>query len=172
MMRSLKRKMTVNIEVVKDILKEADISPRTCEEVERLFHALEEALRDLRLEDLNDIASYQGHLIPGIGASGSVNVIPGKGHGSCARIVLAIAQGASAKSKSSIPNVVREIRAHLIHCTEKTEVAILLTDQWNEKLLKESEPDFAAYASRPPGRRKVLIPVVVWKGQMTVNPWP
>ena len=65
----------------------------------------------------------------------------------------------------------REVRAHLIHCFDIAEVVILLTDRWDPDLMKESEADFAAYASRTLAR-KVLIPIVTNKRQLTPYDWP
>ncbi len=65
----------------------------------------------------------------------------------------------------------QETRAHLISCFEIAEVVLLLPDRWDPDLLRASEPDFSAYAART-ASRKVLIPLVAWKRQLTSYAWP
>ena len=54
----------------------------------------------------------------------------------------------------------------MIHCFEIVEVVIMLTDRWDPDLMKESEADFSAYASRLYGS-KSIIPIVGWKNKLT-----
>lgn len=166
----------------RDILADAKLRPETLARVEQLIEDLHRALSDYDIDELFDALSGGEDLIPGIrsggagrggfpGSGGDIVVIPGREPGHCAPIVLALARGRDGRSHQSVPSVMREVRAHLISCFEIAEVVILLTDRWDPDLLKESEPDFSAHAARPVAR-KVLIPLVAWKRQLTGYAWP
>ncbi len=169
--RQLRGETYMNIENIRQILDEAKIKPETRQLVDRLIDALRRVISDYDIDQIRDILSSGGQLLPGLGDDGSIVVIPGDGSGRCTPIVLAIAKGRDGRSRYGLPNVMREVRAHLIHCFEIAEVVILLTDRWDPDLMKESEGDFSAYGSRPFGR-KVLVPIVCWKRQLTTYDWP
>ena len=169
--RLLRRETDMNIEEIRGILEDAEIKPKTRERVGALIAELRRVLSDYDIDRIRDILASGGQLFPGMGEDGSIVVIPGDGPGHCAPIVLAIAKGKDGRSRHGLPNVMREVRAHLIQCFEIAEVVILLTDRWDPDLMRESEPDFSAYVSRPIGS-KVLIPLVSWKRQLTTYPWP
>lgn len=161
----------MNIEEIRGILDDAEIRSETRDRVLTLINKIRQVLSDYDIDRIRDILSSGGQLFPGMGQDGSIVVIPGDGSGHCAPIVLAIAKGKDGRSRHGLPNVMREVRAHLIHCFEIAEVVILLTDRWDPDLMKESEGDFYAYGSRSRGR-KLLIPMVSWKGQITTYDWP
>lgn len=161
----------MNIENILEILDRAEIKPETRNRVRTLIDELRLVLSDYDIDRIRDILASGGQLFPGVGQDGSIVVIPGDGPGHCAPIVLAIAKGKDGRSRHGLPNVMREVRAHLIHCFEIAEVVILLTDRWDPDLMKESERDFYAHGSRS-HRRKVLIPIVSWKRQLTTYDWP
>ena len=167
----LRRETHMNIDEIRDILEAAEIKSETRNRVGALIEALRRVLSDFDIDRLRDILASGGHLFPGIGDDGSIVVIPGDSPGRCAPIVLAIAKGRDGRSRYGLPNVMREVRAHLIQCFEIAEVVVLLTDRWDPDIMKESEADFSAYASRPLGR-KVIIPIVSWKRQLKAYDWP
>lgn len=169
--RLLRGETSMNLDEICRTLDVAGIKPETRDRVNAFIDALRRALSDYDIDRIREILADGGHLFPGIGDGGDIVVIPGHGPGHCAPIVLAIAQGRDGRSRYSLPNVMREVRAHLIRCFEIAEVVILLTDRWDPDLMKESVPDFSAYASRSVGR-KVLIPIVSWKRQLTTFEWP
>jgi hypothetical protein len=169
--RLLRGETNMNIEEIHGILDDAEIRPETRDRVRRLIDELRRVLSDYDVDRIRDILASGGQLFPGMGEDGGIVVIPGDGPGHCAPIVLAIAKGKDGRSRYGLPNVMREVRAHLIHCFEIAEVVILLTDRWDPDLMKESEGDFSAYASRSQGR-KVIIPIVSWKRQLTAYEWP
>jgi hypothetical protein len=169
--RLLRGETHMSIERISEILDEAEIKPETRERVRTLIDELRRVLSDYDIDRIRDILASGGQLFPGMGPDGSIVVIPGDGPGHCAPIVLAVAKGKDGRSRHGLPNVMREVRAHLIHCFEIAEVVILLTDRWDPDLMKESESDFYAHGSRSHGR-KVLIPIVTWKGQITTYDWP
>lgn len=169
--RLLRGETHMDIERISEILDEAEIKPETRERVRTLIDELRRVLSDYDIDRIRDILASGGQLFPGMGQDGSMVVIPGDGPGHCAPIVLAIAKGKDGRSRYGLPNVMREVRAHLIACFEIAEVVILLTDRWDPDLMKESEGDFFAYGSRSRGR-KALIPVVSWKRQITTYDWP
>ena len=167
----LRRETDMNIEEIRGILDDAEIRPETRARVRKLIDELRRILSDYDIDRIRDILTSGGQLFPGMGEDGGIVVIPGDGPGHCAPIVLAIAKSKDGRSRHGLPNVMREIRAHLIHCFEIAEVVILLTDRWDPDLMKESEADFSAYASRSHGR-KVIIPIVTWKRQLNAYDWP
>jgi len=169
--RLLRGETSMNIDEIREILSDAKVKLETRTRVEDLINDLRKLLSDFDIERIWEDLAEGGFLFPGLGEGGDIVVIPGHGQASCAPIVLAIAKGRDGRSRFGLPNVMREVRAHLIQCFEIAEVVILLTDRWDPDLMRESEPDFSAYASRPIGR-KVLIPLVSWKRQLTTYAWP
>ena len=156
----------MNTDQIRKILVEAEINPETRWRVEELIATLGKWLSDADIIDVRDRITSGGHLPPGINNRGDIVVIPGDSPGQCAPIVLAVAHGS--RGRFGLASIMREIRAHLIQCFETAEVVILLTDVWdpNGGLMKESLLDFQAYAWRTK-HRKILIPVVCWKQQIS-----
>lgn len=154
-----------------DILTAARLQPDTLVRVRRLIQDLRAVLGDYGIDKLLDSIGSDDCPIRDVMRDGSIVVIPGRGQGSCAPIVLALARGRDGRSPQGVPSVMREVRAHVITCFEMAEVVLLLTDRWDPDLLRESVPDFKAHAARPVAR-KVLIPLVGWKAQLTAYPWP
>jgi hypothetical protein len=169
--RLMRGETSMNTNETHGILDRSEITPETRLLVDRLIDALRQVLSDYDIDQIRDILASGGQLFPGMGEDGSIVVIPGDSPGHCAPIVLSVAKGRDGRSRHGLPNVMREVRAHLIHCFEIAEVVILLTDRWDPDLMRESEADFSAYASRP-FERKVLIPIVCWKRQLTTYDWP
>jgi hypothetical protein len=161
----------LNTDPIQDILNAAKLYPNTLPRVEQLIDALRSALADYEIDELVDALATDHSPLRGMASRGDVVLIPSRGHGVCAPIVLAIARGRDGRSPQSVPSVMREVRAHLISCFEIAELVLLLTDRWDPDLLRESEPDFSAHAART-GSRKVLIPLVAWKRQLTAYVWP
>ena len=161
----------MNTDPIRDILAAAKLRPDTLARVEQVIEALRFALTDYDLDELIEALGTEHSPLRGIGGWGDIVVIPGRGHAACTPIVLAIARGRDGRSPQSVPRVMQETRAHLISCFEIAEVVLLLTDRWDPDLLRESEPDFSAYAART-ASRKVLIPLVAWKRQLTAYAWP
>lgn len=167
----LRGESVVDNEKIQDILKETNIKPETQDRVRKLIYDLQRVHSDYDINQIQDILASGGQLFPGMGQDGSIVVIPGDSPGHCAPIIIAIAKGRDRRSRFGLPNVMREVRAHLINCFEIAEVVLLLTDQWDPQIMKESEYDFSAYSSRSI-RQKVLIPLVSWKRQFTPYSWP
>ena len=161
----------MNVEEIHRVLRDADLKPETRDYVNKLIDALRQVLSDFDIDQIRDILASGGQLFPGMGDDGSLVVIPGDGKGRCAPVILAIAIGKESRSRYGLPKVMRSIRAHLIECFEIAEVVILITDRWDPDIMKESEADFSAYASRSVGR-KVLIPIVSWKRNFSAFNWP
>jgi hypothetical protein len=162
----------MSLEKIRHILDEADIGPETRALVDRLIKELLEIVYECEIDQLPDIFAAGRRMSDGAGDHDSIAVIPGTHlHGHCAAVVLAIARGRDSRSRNGLTRVMREVRAHLIRCATVAEVVILLTDRWDPDLMSESEGDFSAHGSGP-FRKKVLIPIVVWKRELTVFPWP
>ncbi len=161
----------MNTDPIRDILVNARLRPETLGRVEELIQELRMALSDFDADRLFEGQSVDESPLRGFGGRGDVVVIPGRGHGACAPIVLAIARGRDGRSPHSVPTVMREVRAHLISCFEVAEVVLLLTDRWDPDLLRESALDLDAHAARAVSR-KVLIPLVAWKRVLTAYAWP
>ena len=169
--RLLQGETYMNQEKISGILEDAGIKPETRNRVDALIDALRRMLENHDLDWIREILANGGKLFPGMEGNDSIVVIPGGESGQCSPIVLAIAKGRDGRSRYGLPKIMREVRAHLIQCFETAEVVILLTDIWDPDLMKESEPDFSAYASRR-FDRKVLIPLVSWKRELTPYSWP
>jgi hypothetical protein len=161
----------MNTSKIQEILDQADANPKTRELVDRLIDTLLRVLSDYDLDQAIDILARSDELAPELGVRGDIVLIPGEGAGRCAPVVLAITKGRGGRSRYGLSNVMRAVRAHLIQCFEIAEVIILLSDRWDPDIMKESEADFLAHASRSIGR-KVFIPVVYWKHNLTIYDWP
>jgi hypothetical protein len=161
----------MNMEEIQRVLRDVDIKPETKIFVDKLIDALRQVLSDLDLDQIRDILASGGQLFPGMGDDGNLIIIPGDGKRRCAPVILAIAIGKDSRSRYGLPKVMRSVRAHLIECFEIAEVVVLITDRWDPDIMKESEADFSAHASRSFGR-KVLIPIVSWKRNLSVFNWP
>jgi hypothetical protein len=81
----------------------------------------------------------------GIGSREKVNLVPGRKAAACHGIFLGAARGRKEKSKGSLKNVMRGLRAHLRQCGEITKVAIVTTDVWDKESFDESLNDLARY---------------------------
>jgi len=171
--RLLRGETQVNIEEIRSILHNTKISNTTRDRVLTLIDELSRILADSDIDTIRDVLGSGGQLFPWMGDDGGIVLVPGNGPDHCAPIVLAVAKGKDGRSQNGLPNVMRELRAHLIRCFQCAEVVILLTDRWDPDLMKDSEGDFSAYASRPSGAgHKVIIPIVSWKRQLTAYEWP
>ena len=167
----LRGEKNMKIDEIREILKEAEIKAETRNRASELIEELSRLLSDYDLDQIREILVSGGELFEGLSEDGGIVVLQGERTGKCAPIVLAIAMGKDGRTRFGLPNVMKQVRAHLIRCFEIAEVVILLTDLWDPNLMKESESDFIAYSSRSYGR-KILIPIVSWKRQLTTYPWP
>jgi len=161
----------MKIHDIQSVLKDSKIKPETRELVDELINELQRMISENNIDRVCDILSNDRQLYPNIFQDGGIVVIPGNGKGHCAPIVLAITKGRDGRSKYGLLNVMRKVRAYMIQCFEIVEVVIMLTDRWDPDLMKESEADFSAYASRPYGS-KIIIPIVGWKNKLTAYSWP
>ncbi len=130
----------------------------------RVLEGLGRILQDHDYEGLGPVIDDWG----GMDGFGSVNVIPGSGRGGqCQEILLAMASGGGASS-GSLQDVMRRVRGHLIRCSDKTRVVIILTDHWDASVLRESKADIT-------GHRKngvVFISGLVSGPNITAQPLP
>lgn len=67
-----------------------------------------------------------------LGAS-EINIIPGNGPSACRPILVAISRGASRRGKVGFPNILQQVKSHLIDCTEITRIVIFLCDTWDAR---------------------------------------
>ncbi|NOE32302.1 hypothetical protein [Ruegeria sp. HKCCD7318] len=109
--------------------------------IKRIFEGLGRILEDDEYQGLGPIIDDWG----GMSTFGPISVIPGIGRvGKCQEILLAMASGGGASS-GSLQDVMRRLRSHLIRCSGKTRVVIVLTDHWDLRVLKESKADITAH---------------------------
>ena len=80
-----------------------------------------------------------------IGNIGPINLIPSEGEGVCCPLVMGVAQGRSASRRNGFPEIMRQLRAHLIRCSCRTNLVVILTDSWDPKLIGESKLDLIAH---------------------------
>jgi hypothetical protein len=158
----------MNIQNIDSVLRSKQLSQDIEERVRNLLARIQEILRDYDLSSLTDLFDDGGDVGQIIG-SGRITVIPSEGNGPCNPIVLAVTSGNV--GQKGLKNVLRKVRSHLIDCFEVVEVVVVLTDRWDKNDWKESGDDFIAHLSHH-RYKKVFIPVVCWKGQMTVYDWP
>jgi hypothetical protein len=80
-----------------------------------------------------------------LGNTAPINLIPGKPGGLCCPIVVAMASGSFRGKKTGFPQIMRDLRAHLIRCARQSKLAIVVTDVWDPKLIEESRQDLLAH---------------------------
>jgi hypothetical protein len=69
-----------------------------------------------------------------LGNTAPINLIPGKPGGLCCP-----------GKKTGFPQIMRDLRAHLIRCARQSKLAIVVTDVWDPKLIEESRQDLLAH---------------------------
>ncbi len=118
-----------------------DVGGDLLSRIKRIFEGLGRVLEDDDYEGLGPIIDDWG----GMSSFGPLNVIPGSGRGGqCQEIILAMASGGGASS-GSLQDVMRRVRGHLIRCSDKTRMVIILTDHWDASVLRESKADITAH---------------------------
>lgn len=137
--------------------------------VSRVLRRVESAISEVGyesfLEDLSSAEFLGGNDSP-VG-SDAINLIPGHGKAACCTTLLAVSQGD--KKAIGFPSIMKQVREHLIRCTNKTRVVIVLCDYWHPDMLEDHIGDLRAHHDRgvrflflmvgTPGR--VVAPVAV-----------
>lgn len=130
------------------IAGQIDIEPVERENARSIIQRVSEVVAEMGYDELiRAVTSYGGQSGPNsmLGNTAPVNLIPGEGRGQCCPIVVAMASGSNRAKKLGFPQVMRELRAHLIRCAGRTKLAIVITDVWDPKLVDESRKDLLAH---------------------------
>lgn len=134
--------------------------------LEAIVDRVTQAIAELGYDDFADAVAARGVQSGGrsvLGNTAPINLIPSESGGVCCSTVLAVARGSrDNKRGNGIRQVMRSLRAHLIDCLHKTQVALVLTDTI-DPLIKESREDLLAH-----GRRGVTVFVLLVVGN-TIN---
>lgn len=146
-----------------------DVLPGNYEDydnLESIIDRVTRAISELGYDEFADSVIAHGGQSGGrslLGNTGPVNLIPSSGSGSCCPTVVAVARGSrDTKRGNGIRQLMRSLRAHLIDCLHKTQVALILTDTV-DPLISESREDLLAH-----GRRGVAVIVLHVVGN-TIN---
>lgn len=113
--------------------------------VVELLRRIESAIAELGYDNfVDDVSSseFLGGRDSPIGA-GRVNVIPGHPRPICCTTLLAVSRGE--KKAIGFPNVMKQVREHLIECVGRTKVAIIMCDHWRPTMLDDHIGDLRAH---------------------------
>ena len=124
------------------------IKPKQRENARSIAEKLGKGINDRGYDEVYDDITSNGDgkaTIPALGNAKPINLIPGQQCENCYQIVVALAKGSDAESVTGFPQIMRKLRSHLIRCSRKTKVVFLVTDVWDETLLKESRQDVLAH---------------------------
>ena len=94
------------------------------------------------------------------------SVIPGDGPGKCAPLLIAVAH---AGGREGMSKILPKVRKHLIDCDPNPRAVIIVSDEWNPKILGDSLGDLKSHAAKgkkfvfilapQPGRGLVQMPI-------------
>ena len=99
---------------------------------------------DAFVEDIVS-ADFQGGDESLVG-SDAINVIPGHGKAACCPTLLAVSKGYT--KTIGFPNIMKQVREHLIHCINKTRTVVVLRDYWQPVMLDDHIGDLRAHHER------------------------
>jgi hypothetical protein len=165
---SLERTMMPTIE---DFIRHLNGEENDRRMAARVLHRVTEAVAELGYDDfVEDVTSgeFLGGQDSAVGSDG-INLIPSKNRGACCTILLAVSKGADKRSAVGFPKIMTQVKTHLIDCTDKTRVVIVLCDHWSPTTLDDHLDELRAHHRRgvrflflmagTPGR--VVAPVAV-----------
>jgi hypothetical protein len=117
-------------------------------DIMRIVGRLQEAIGGGGYEQVLDTVSEDDALFGAgsiISSHEPVNIIPGSTVGSYQRTLIAFSVGKKRGKVEPIPATLRKIREHLIRCSQRTKIVILITDNWNPDAFTESRGDLVAH---------------------------
>jgi hypothetical protein len=132
--------------------------------VERIANAVLQRGFDAFAEDI----SMPGSLgeLDGYEDGALFNVIPGDEPGKCAPLLIAVAH---AGSRTGMSKILPQVRKHLIDCDPNPRAVIIVSDEWNPKILGDSLGDLKSHVAKgkkfvfllapQPGRGLVHMPI-------------
>jgi hypothetical protein len=121
-------------------LTDAELRGIASQVLERITAAIGEIGYDQFVEDVtsDDFRGGQESLV----GAGAINLIPSRTRGPCHKLLLAVSKGD--KKWLGFPNVMRQVREHLIRCPV-TQAVIVLCDRWSPTILDEHIGDLRAH---------------------------
>lgn len=163
------RKEQPVIPTIEQFSNQVSVEPRDRDLLRRVLERIQTAVADFSyanfVEDITSADFFPGDA-SAVG-SNAINLIPGNRDDDCRTILLAVSRGD--KRAIGFPAVMRQVREHLIRCSDKTRAVIILCDHWSPPMLDEHLADLRAHYSRgvrflflmagTPGR--ILAPVGV-----------
>lgn len=154
---------------IDEFVQHLEVDANERQTVSRVLRRLDAAIVEMGYENfVEDVTSseFLGGPDSPVGTD-AINVIPGDGPTTCCTTLLAVSQGE--KKAIGFPSIMKQVRAHLIRCINKTRVVIVLCDHWKPDMLDEHVEDLRAHHERgvgflflmvgTPGR--VIAPVAV-----------
>ena len=124
-------------------LQNAHVQSTAAKVLDRIVAAVAEIGYDEFVEDVTS-AEFQGGPDSLVGAS-TINLIPGQPGASCQPLLLAVSRGD--RKPIGFPDVLRQVREHLIRCPG-TRSVIVLCDYWHPGILNEHLGDLRAHHDR------------------------
>ena len=73
-------------------------------------------------------------------------MIPGNSKAVCCSVLLAVSKGNT--KALGFPNIMKQVREHLIRCSNKTRTVIVLCDHWRPVILDDHIGDLRAHHER------------------------
>jgi hypothetical protein len=122
-------------------LEEGNVNSDAIEAAMRVLRFVEVAINETSLQALTSESNDNYYSRRGE----EFNLIPSSAtSGMCCKIVVGLASGSGISSRG-FTGVMRQLRQHLIDCSSKTELVIILTDTWDPVRFRESQADLEAH---------------------------
>jgi hypothetical protein len=144
---ALERTMPPTIE---DFIRGLNVEENDRQTAARVLHRLTEAIGEFGYEGfIADVSSgeFLGGQDSPVGSNG-INLIPSKDKGECCTVLLAVSKGADKRTALGFPKIMSQVKTHLIDCTDKTRVVIVLCDNWSPTTLDDHLDELRAHHRR------------------------
>jgi hypothetical protein len=144
---ALRRERSV-IPTIKHFLEQLSLDHEDRDIVGQVLQRTQAAIADFGYDAfIDDVMS--GEFIGGDESptgSSAINLIPSERKGNCCTTLLAVSKGD--KKALGFPAIMKQVREHLIRCTDKTRVVIFLCDHWFPGILDDHIGDLQAHYDR------------------------
>jgi hypothetical protein len=138
---------------IEDFIRHLNVEENDRQTAARVLHRVTEAVAEFGYDEfVEDVTS--GEFLGGEGSpvgSNGINLIPSKNKGACCTVLLAVSKGADKRTAVGFPKIMTQVKTHLIDCTEKTRVVIILCDNWSPTTLDDHLDELRAHHRRGVG---------------------
>jgi hypothetical protein len=133
---------------IEQFVTQLTVEPQEKQLLGRVLRRVQAAIADVGYNNfVEDVASseFLGGPDSSVGGDG-INLIPSHARGDCHAILLAVSRGDS--RALGLPNIMKQVREHLIRCMNKTRAVVILCDYWRPDMLDDHLGDLRAHHDR------------------------